>query len=149
MKIELLHRFIYLIISWFATDADIVVWVNPTQPPNWAWETYRQNWTAYPAERQTLTCPIPTRRPPTARIHEGTAVCPALRHPHPPSHPPCSLPLHSPLSTSHSITNMQGERGGRGSRGRHGFTPHPRTRILFPNPSFPRPPLFSVPFPPG
>lgn len=59
----------------------------PTQPPSWAWETSRRNWTAYPAERRTQTCPTPTRRPPpTARTHEGNAVPPP---------PPCSSSLPS------------------------------------------------------
>lgn len=85
----------------------------PAQPPSWAWETSRRNWTAYPAGRRTQTCPTPTRRPPpTARTHEGNAVpppppfffSPLLPLPPPPqlhlSHPPCLLPLHPLLSAS-------------------------------------------------
>lgn len=88
-----------------------LLWLFPTQPPNWAWETSRQNWTAYPAERRTQTCPTPTRRlPPKARIHEGIAVRPPFFFSHPPPphtpltsvilHVPCPSTLHPPLSTS-------------------------------------------------
>lgn len=127
-------------------DAD-AVWLacsSPTQPPNWAWETSRQNWTAYPAERRTQTCPTPTRRPPsTARIHEGDAVrTPNSTPPHPHlSHPPCHLPLNPPLSASRKEGCGGGGDGGAGVD--TVWSPrHPRTQ------SVPRP-LFSTLPPPS
>lgn len=115
---------------------------EPIQPLNWAWGTYRQNWTAYPAERRTLTCLTPTRRPPpTARTHEGTAVCPP-----PPSYP-ASLILHVPclsaLSLHHQDAGRKRDAGGGGEQGSaHGFASPPS-----PN-SHPVPrPLFSTPPP--
>lgn len=132
------------LLSWFAGAADVVGRAvspsAPAQPPSWAWETSRRNWTAYPAGRRTQTCPTPTRRPPpTARTHEGNAVPPPRSSSLPsffflpPSTPPTppqssSMSLAPPPSalSLHAVAKMQGEKegcwGGEEGVGEQGWT---------------------------
>lgn len=70
----------------------VLIGIHPhlLQVRSWAWAMYRQSWTAYPAGRMTLTCPMPTTPlPPTARTHEG-------QHTKPCAHPPQPFPSQSP-----------------------------------------------------
>lgn len=110
-------------------DVDVAVVLFPTQPPNWAWGTSRQNWTASPAERRTQSCPTPTRHP-MARTHEGNSgrsllfffsSSPLL----PPPLQSSSMSLALPPSALclRAITKMQGENEGcRGGGGGHRST---------------------------
>lgn len=62
------------------------------QVQSWAWGMYRRSLTAYPAERVTQTCPMPTRPLPLmARTHEDQHTSPCS---------PSLPPLFSPPSSS-------------------------------------------------